>query len=156
MFLYCCFWLILLPYFFVAGFVRALILELWCTLECSSEDVRAVRPKPTPMDPIDRSCLKVLCPSLCLSWFNLKRVWWHFQPTVLVKVSWILRLSKTLLFALAWGPQSLWFTSLDRIFFFFPAVQSRTGSKFDVKLQRVWGARAGDTGLWQEPSRVSQ
>ncbi|XP_075893672.1 protein broad-minded isoform X1 [Nelusetta ayraudi] len=41
-----------------SGFIRALILELWCTLECSSEDVRVVRPKPTPMDPIDRSCLK--------------------------------------------------------------------------------------------------
>ncbi|XP_069580309.1 protein broad-minded [Brachyistius frenatus] len=41
-----------------SGFVRALVVELWSVLECGSEDVRVVRPKPTPMDPIDRSCLK--------------------------------------------------------------------------------------------------
>ncbi|XP_074540670.1 protein broad-minded [Halichoeres trimaculatus] len=41
-----------------SGFVRALVLELWSALECGSEDIRVVRPKPTPMDPIDRSCLK--------------------------------------------------------------------------------------------------
>ncbi|XP_058470167.1 protein broad-minded [Solea solea] len=41
-----------------SGFVRALVVELWSTLECGSEDVRVVRPKPTPMDPIDRSCHK--------------------------------------------------------------------------------------------------
>uniref|UniRef100_A0A3B4WUY0 Protein broad-minded n=1 Tax=Seriola lalandi dorsalis TaxID=1841481 RepID=A0A3B4WUY0_SERLL len=40
------------------SFVRALVIDLWSTLECGSEDVRVVRPKPTPMDPIDRSCLK--------------------------------------------------------------------------------------------------
>lgn len=58
------------------------------------------------------------------------------------KVSQILRLPKTLFFASARGPQSLWFTSLDRIFFLGWGVQSRTGSKFDVKLQRVCGERA--------------
>ncbi|CAJ1077981.1 protein broad-minded isoform X2 [Xyrichtys novacula] len=41
-----------------SGFVRALVLELWSALECGTEDIRVVRPKPTPMDPIDRSCLK--------------------------------------------------------------------------------------------------
>ncbi|XP_049613503.1 protein broad-minded [Syngnathus scovelli] len=41
-----------------SGFVRALVLDLWSALECGSEDARAVRPKPTPMEPIDRSCLK--------------------------------------------------------------------------------------------------
>uniref|UniRef100_A0A3P9BDK7 Protein broad-minded n=1 Tax=Maylandia zebra TaxID=106582 RepID=A0A3P9BDK7_9CICH len=41
-----------------SGFIRALVLELWSVLECSSDDVRVVRPKPTPIDPIDRSCLK--------------------------------------------------------------------------------------------------
>ncbi|XP_054617419.1 protein broad-minded [Dunckerocampus dactyliophorus] len=41
-----------------SGFVRALVLELWSALECSSEDARVVCPKPTPMDPIDRTCLK--------------------------------------------------------------------------------------------------
>nr|XP_033504941.1 protein broad-minded isoform X2 [Epinephelus lanceolatus] len=41
-----------------SGFVRTLVLELWSVLECGSEDVGVVRPKPTPMDPIDRSCLK--------------------------------------------------------------------------------------------------
>ncbi|XP_076021448.1 protein broad-minded [Genypterus blacodes] len=41
-----------------SGFVRALVIELWSALECGKEDVRVVRPKPTPMDPIDRSCLK--------------------------------------------------------------------------------------------------
>lgn len=49
----------------VTGFVRALVIELWSTLECGNEDVRVVRPKPTPMDPIDRSCLKVLCVFMC-------------------------------------------------------------------------------------------
>uniref|UniRef100_A0A3Q3WXC1 Protein broad-minded n=1 Tax=Mola mola TaxID=94237 RepID=A0A3Q3WXC1_MOLML len=38
--------------------IKALVVELWSVLECSSEDIRVVRPKPTPMDPIDRSCLK--------------------------------------------------------------------------------------------------
>ncbi|KAM9840199.1 protein broad-minded [Aulostomus maculatus] len=41
-----------------SGFVRALVVELWSALECGNEDVRVVRPKPTPMEPIDRSCLK--------------------------------------------------------------------------------------------------
>ncbi|KAM9354123.1 protein broad-minded [Pholidichthys leucotaenia] len=41
-----------------SGFVRALVVELWSVLECGSEDVRVARPKPTPMEPIDRSCLK--------------------------------------------------------------------------------------------------
>ncbi|XP_054474046.1 protein broad-minded [Anoplopoma fimbria] len=41
-----------------SGFVRALVVELWSVLECGSEDGGVVRPKPTPMDPIDRSCLK--------------------------------------------------------------------------------------------------
>ncbi|XP_041660694.1 protein broad-minded [Cheilinus undulatus] len=41
-----------------SGFVCALVVKLWSALECGTEDVRVVRPKPTPMDPIDRSCLK--------------------------------------------------------------------------------------------------
>uniref|UniRef100_A0A3B4AVZ5 Protein broad-minded n=1 Tax=Periophthalmus magnuspinnatus TaxID=409849 RepID=A0A3B4AVZ5_9GOBI len=41
-----------------SGFIKALVIELWSVLECGNEDVRVVRPKPTPMDPIDRSCLK--------------------------------------------------------------------------------------------------
>lgn len=41
------------------GFVQALITELWAVLECSREDVTVVRPPATPMEPIDRSCLKV-------------------------------------------------------------------------------------------------
>ncbi|KAM4522649.1 protein broad-minded isoform 1-T2 [Odontesthes bonariensis] len=41
-----------------SGFVRTLVVELWSALECGSDDVRAVGPRPTPMDPIDRSCLK--------------------------------------------------------------------------------------------------
>lgn len=45
----------------LSGFVRALIAELWSVLECSSEDARVVRPKVTPMEPTDRSCLKVPC-----------------------------------------------------------------------------------------------
>uniref|UniRef100_A0A3P8UNG1 TBC1 domain family, member 32 n=1 Tax=Cynoglossus semilaevis TaxID=244447 RepID=A0A3P8UNG1_CYNSE len=43
-----------------SGFVRALVVELWSTLECGTDDVRVVRPKPTPMDPVDRSCHKSL------------------------------------------------------------------------------------------------
>ncbi|CAI5684265.1 unnamed protein product [Oreochromis niloticus] len=41
-----------------SGFIRALVLELWSVLECSGDNIRVVRPKPTPIDPIDRSCLK--------------------------------------------------------------------------------------------------
>ncbi|XP_063079150.1 protein broad-minded isoform X1 [Engraulis encrasicolus] len=40
------------------GFIQAMVVELWSTLECGREDVRVVHPKSTPMDPIDRSCLK--------------------------------------------------------------------------------------------------
>lgn len=43
-----------------SGFVRALVVELWTALECICDDVRVVRPRPIPMDPIDRSCLKSL------------------------------------------------------------------------------------------------
>ncbi|XP_023203531.1 protein broad-minded isoform X2 [Xiphophorus maculatus] len=41
-----------------SGFVRLLVVDLWSALECGSDDARVVRPKPTPMDSIDRSCLK--------------------------------------------------------------------------------------------------
>ncbi|XP_053736225.1 protein broad-minded isoform X2 [Synchiropus splendidus] len=41
-----------------SGFVRALVVDLWSTLEFSSEDARVVGPKSTSMEPIDRSCLK--------------------------------------------------------------------------------------------------
>ncbi|KAL2081912.1 hypothetical protein ACEWY4_021730 [Coilia grayii] len=41
-----------------SGFIQAMVVELWSTLECGREDVRVVHPKSTPMDPIDRSCLK--------------------------------------------------------------------------------------------------
>ncbi|XP_031437936.1 protein broad-minded [Clupea harengus] len=41
-----------------SGFVQAIVVELWSMLECGREDVRVVHPKSTPMDPIDRSCLK--------------------------------------------------------------------------------------------------
>ncbi|KAL6096154.1 tbc1d32 [Pungitius sinensis] len=41
-----------------SGFVQALAVELWSVLECGREDVAVVHPKPTPMDPIDGSCLK--------------------------------------------------------------------------------------------------
>ncbi|GLD49786.1 protein broad-minded-like protein [Lates japonicus] len=57
-----------------SGFVRALVIELWSTLECGSEDVRVVRPKPTPMDPIDRSCLKSFL-SLVNLLFSSQSVW---------------------------------------------------------------------------------
>ncbi|KAK0148832.1 Protein broad-minded [Merluccius polli] len=41
-----------------SGYVRALVVKLWSVLECGREDLRVVHPKSTPMDPIDRSCLK--------------------------------------------------------------------------------------------------
>ncbi|XP_047244018.1 protein broad-minded isoform X4 [Girardinichthys multiradiatus] len=41
-----------------SGFVRSLVVELWSSLECGSDDARVVHPRPTPMDPIDRSCFK--------------------------------------------------------------------------------------------------
>ncbi|XP_054993126.1 protein broad-minded [Sorex araneus] len=41
-----------------SGFINALISELWANLECGRDDVRVTHPKSTPVDPIDRSCLK--------------------------------------------------------------------------------------------------
>ncbi|XP_056150177.1 protein broad-minded [Lampris incognitus] len=41
-----------------SGYVQALVVELWSALECGREDARVVHPKSTPMDPIDKSCLK--------------------------------------------------------------------------------------------------
>ncbi|XP_048841118.1 protein broad-minded [Brienomyrus brachyistius] len=41
-----------------SGFVQAIVVDLWSALECGPEDVRVVQPRPTPMDPIDRSCRK--------------------------------------------------------------------------------------------------
>ncbi|CAL1586616.1 unnamed protein product [Knipowitschia caucasica] len=41
-----------------SGFIQALVFELWSVLECGNEDIRIVHPKPTSMDPIDRTCLK--------------------------------------------------------------------------------------------------
>ncbi|XP_033991614.1 protein broad-minded isoform X3 [Trematomus bernacchii] len=41
-----------------SGLVRALVVELWSVLECGIEEVGVVCPRPTPMEPIDRSCLK--------------------------------------------------------------------------------------------------
>uniref|UniRef100_A0A1A8I4K1 Protein broad-minded n=1 Tax=Nothobranchius kuhntae TaxID=321403 RepID=A0A1A8I4K1_NOTKU len=41
-----------------SGFVQVLMVELWSFLECGCDDVRVVRPRSTPMDPIDMSCLK--------------------------------------------------------------------------------------------------
>lgn len=70
----------------VLGFVRALVIELWSALECGSEDVGVVRPKPTPMDPIDRSCVKV---SVCVR----QRIVCHFIPDCIfwskIKLNWL-------------------------------------------------------------------
>nr|XP_020842618.1 protein broad-minded isoform X3 [Phascolarctos cinereus] len=41
-----------------SGFINALITELWAILECGRDDVRVTHPRPTPVDPIDRSCQK--------------------------------------------------------------------------------------------------
>ncbi|XP_007897852.2 LOW QUALITY PROTEIN: protein broad-minded [Callorhinchus milii] len=41
-----------------SGFIKALLMELWSVLECGRDDVRMIHPKPTPVDPIDRSCQK--------------------------------------------------------------------------------------------------
>ncbi|XP_076873991.1 protein broad-minded isoform X2 [Brachyhypopomus gauderio] len=41
-----------------SGFIQAVVVDVWSLLECGREDVRVVHPKSTPMDPIDRSCLK--------------------------------------------------------------------------------------------------
>ncbi|XP_030201530.1 protein broad-minded isoform X1 [Gadus morhua] len=41
-----------------SGYVQELVVKLWSVLECGREDLRVVHPKSTPMDPIDRSCLK--------------------------------------------------------------------------------------------------
>ncbi|XP_063299536.1 protein broad-minded isoform X1 [Pelobates fuscus] len=41
-----------------SGFIQALVTDLWAVLECGRDDVRVIHPKPTPVDPIDRSCQK--------------------------------------------------------------------------------------------------
>ncbi|XP_063773307.1 protein broad-minded isoform X2 [Pseudophryne corroboree] len=41
-----------------SGFIQAFVTDLWAALECGRDDVRAFHPKPTPVDPIDRSCHK--------------------------------------------------------------------------------------------------
>ncbi|KAK1795615.1 hypothetical protein P4O66_001110 [Electrophorus voltai] len=41
-----------------SGFIQAMVVELWSVLECGREDVRVVHPKSTPMDPVDKSCVK--------------------------------------------------------------------------------------------------
>ncbi|KAG9492911.1 hypothetical protein GDO78_001069 [Eleutherodactylus coqui] len=41
-----------------SGFIQAFVSELWAALECARDDVRVIHPKPTPVDPIDRSCQK--------------------------------------------------------------------------------------------------
>ncbi|KAM3934335.1 protein broad-minded [Leptodactylus fuscus] len=41
-----------------SGFIQAFVSELWASLECGRDDVRVIHPKPTPVDPIDRSCQK--------------------------------------------------------------------------------------------------
>ncbi|XP_072355460.1 protein broad-minded isoform X1 [Scyliorhinus torazame] len=41
-----------------SGFIKALVMELWSVLECGRDDARMINPKPTPVEPIDRSCQK--------------------------------------------------------------------------------------------------
>ncbi|XP_073428300.1 protein broad-minded isoform X1 [Dendrobates tinctorius] len=41
-----------------SGFIQTFVSELWAALECGRDDVRVIHPKPTPVDPIDRSCQK--------------------------------------------------------------------------------------------------
>ncbi|XP_037837614.1 protein broad-minded isoform X2 [Kryptolebias marmoratus] len=41
-----------------SGFVQALVVELWSALECGSDDIRVVHPRPTPMDHTDGICHK--------------------------------------------------------------------------------------------------
>ncbi|KAM9317399.1 protein broad-minded [Gastrophryne carolinensis] len=41
-----------------SGFIQAFITDLWSALECGRDDVRVTHPRPTPVDPIDRSCQK--------------------------------------------------------------------------------------------------
>ncbi|XP_069742980.1 protein broad-minded isoform X2 [Narcine bancroftii] len=41
-----------------SGFIKALVMDLWSVLECGRDDTRMINPKPTPVEPIDRSCQK--------------------------------------------------------------------------------------------------
>ncbi|EHB03981.1 hypothetical protein GW7_15988, partial [Heterocephalus glaber] len=41
-----------------SGFVSALVAGLWSSLECGGEDTMVNHPRPTPVEPIDRSCQK--------------------------------------------------------------------------------------------------
>uniref|UniRef100_A0A8C7Z9G3 Protein broad-minded n=1 Tax=Oryzias sinensis TaxID=183150 RepID=A0A8C7Z9G3_9TELE len=41
-----------------SGFIQELLVQLWSALECGSDDAQLAAPKPTSMDPIERSCLK--------------------------------------------------------------------------------------------------
>ncbi|XP_070575308.1 protein broad-minded-like [Ptychodera flava] len=43
-----------------AGFIKAVLAELWSVLECCPDDKRVIRPVATPVDPIDRTAHKSL------------------------------------------------------------------------------------------------
>ncbi|XP_041043400.1 protein broad-minded isoform X4 [Carcharodon carcharias] len=55
-----------------SGFIKALVLELWSVLECGRDDARMINPKPTPVEPIDRSCQKDVIDRLVIMNSNAK------------------------------------------------------------------------------------
>ena len=44
---------------FDAGYVRAIVQEVWVNLECATDEIRMTAPRPHPLNPIDRSIQKV-------------------------------------------------------------------------------------------------
>ncbi|XP_078398297.1 protein broad-minded isoform X4 [Cetorhinus maximus] len=55
-----------------SGFIKALVMELWSVLECGRDDARMINPKPTPVEPIDRSCQKDVIDRLVIMNSNAK------------------------------------------------------------------------------------
>uniref|UniRef100_A0A3Q3B1D3 Protein broad-minded n=1 Tax=Kryptolebias marmoratus TaxID=37003 RepID=A0A3Q3B1D3_KRYMA len=58
-----------------SSFVQALVVELWSALECGSDDIRVVHPRPTPMDHTDGICHKQSFLSLVNLLSSSQSVW---------------------------------------------------------------------------------
>ena len=55
--------------FHIAGYIKALITELWSTIECGKTDITLFTPKSWPVDPIDKSSHKVRNVKNAIYWF---------------------------------------------------------------------------------------
>ena len=48
-----------------AGFLSAIVKDLWVNLEYATDEIQVTAPKPYPLQPIDRSVQKVMINSWC-------------------------------------------------------------------------------------------